>query len=159
MFRELLYIHSHLRRDLQTVRRLAREARDGLSPATILAEIRNLETNSPLWRLKYGCMRYCRFVHTHHTIEDAMLFPAIRKQDPTLARVVDKLEEDHLVVHHLTERIAAIADKIPGDPTGISRFELANTLTELEEHLLTHLAFEEASIGPLLSTWNEWPVD
>ena len=48
MFRELLTIHSFLRRDLQTVRRLARDARDGLSPQTILAEIRNLETNSPL---------------------------------------------------------------------------------------------------------------
>ncbi len=159
MFRELLYIHTHLRRDLQTVRRLANETRDGLSPETILAEIRNLETNSPLWRLKYGCMRYCRFVHTHHTIEDAMLFPAIRKQSPALARVVDKLEEDHLVVHHITERIAALAVRVPGDASGISRFELANTLVELEEHLLTHLAFEEQSIGPLLSTWNEWPLD
>lgn len=67
MLHELLYIHSHLRRDLKTVQRLARETRDGLSPQTILAEIRNLETNSPLWRLKYGCMRYCRFIHTHHT--------------------------------------------------------------------------------------------
>jgi len=48
MFRELLYIHSLLRRDLQTVRRLAAQARDGLSPETILAVIRSLETNSPL---------------------------------------------------------------------------------------------------------------
>ena len=159
MFHELLYIHSHLRRDLQTVRRLAKETRDGLSPETILAEIRNLETNSPLWRLKYGCMRYCRFVHTHHTIEDAMLFPAIRKQSPALARVVDKLEEDHLVVHHITERIAALADRVPGDASGISRFELANALSELEEHLLSHLAFEEESIGPLLSTWDSWPQE
>ena len=68
MFRELLTIHAYLRRDLETVRRLARDARDGLSPQTILAEIRNLETNSPLWRLKFGCMNYCRFVHPHHTI-------------------------------------------------------------------------------------------
>ena len=48
MFRELLAIHAYLRRDLEMVRRLARDARDGLSPQTILAEIRTLETNSPL---------------------------------------------------------------------------------------------------------------
>lgn len=159
MFRELLTIHAYLRRDLETVRRLARDARDGLSPRTILAEIRNLETNSPLWQLKFGCWRYCRFVHAHHTIEDAALFPMVRKQDPSLNRVVDRLEEDHLTVHHITERIAVEAGKLPTDASGVSRFELVAALTELEEHLLSHLAFEEESLGPLLSTWDRWPVE
>src|SRR5687768_10440932 len=81
MFRELLAIHRLLRRDLQTVRRLANEARDGRSPEEILAEIRDLESTSPLWQLKFGCMYYCRFVHSHHTIEDAALFPMVRKHD------------------------------------------------------------------------------
>src|SRR6187551_2339589 len=143
MFRELLYIHSHLRRNLQTVRRLAEQARDGLAPATILEEIRNLETNSPLWRLKYGCWTYCRFVHAHHTIEDAAVFPMVRKADPTLNPVVDRLEEDHLKVHHITERIAAVAERVPVDASGASRNELVAVLTELEEHLLAHLAREE----------------
>jgi hypothetical protein len=159
MFRELLTIHAYLRRDLETVRRLARDARDGLSPQTILAEIRNLETNSPLWRLKFGCMHYCRFVHTHHTIEDAAVFPMVRKHDPSLNWVVDRLEEDHLTVHHITERIAAVADKIPNDASGVSRFQLVEALTELEEHLLAHLALEEESLGPLLSTWERWPEE
>jgi iron-sulfur cluster repair protein YtfE (RIC family) len=159
MFRELLTIHAYLRRDLETVRRLAQEARDGLSPETILAEIRNLETNSLLWRLKFGCMHYCRFVHTHHTIEDAALFPMVRKHDPSLSRVVDRLEEDHLKVHHITERIAAVADTVPGDATGTSRYELVAALSELEEHLLGHLVFEEESLGPLLSTWDHWPTE
>jgi hypothetical protein len=158
-FRELLAIHAYLRRDLETVHRLAQDARDGLSPQTILAEIRTLETNSPLWRLKFGCMHYCRFVHTHHTIEDAALFPMVRKQDPSLNRVVDRLEEDHLKVHHITERIAAEADKVTTDASGVSRFELVAALTELEDHLLSHLAFEEESLGPLLSTWDHWPVE
>jgi hemerythrin-like domain-containing protein len=158
MFRELLYIHSLLRRDLRTVRRLADQARDGLSPQSILEEIRNLETNSPLWQLRFGCMHYCRFVHGHHTLEDAALFPMVRRQDPSLAKVIDRLEEDHLTVHHITERIAAVADRVPTDASGISRFELVAALNELEAHLLAHLAFEEESIGPLLSTWHEWPA-
>ncbi|MEA2513056.1 MAG: hypothetical protein QOJ59_2543 [Thermomicrobiales bacterium] len=159
MFRELLYIHSFLRRDLQTVRRLAGEARDGLSPQTILAEIRNMETNSPLWQLKFGCMHYCRFVHTHHTIEDAAVFPMVRKHDPSLNSVVDRLEEDHLKVHHITERIAAVADRVATDASGVSRYQLVEALTELEEHLLAHLALEEESLGPLLSSWNHWPME
>ncbi len=159
MFRELLAIHALLRRDLQTVRRLAGEARDGLSPQTILAEIRDLRTNSPLWRLKFGCLHYCRFVHAHHTIEDAAIFPMVRKHDPSLNRVVDRLEEDHLTVHHITERIAAAADEVAAVASGGSRSQLVEALTELEKHLLAHLALEEESLGPLLSTWDHWPTE
>jgi len=159
MFRELLYIHTLLRRDLQTVRRLADEARKGRSAESILAEVRDLQTNSPLWRLKYGCLYYCRFVHTHHTIEDAALFPAVRRIDPSLNRVVDRLEEDHLTVHHITERIATVAERVAIDTSGASRSELVEALNNLETHLLSHLAFEEDSLGPLLSTWNEWPLE
>jgi hypothetical protein len=159
MFRELVYVHSHLRQDLATVRRLAGEARDGLSPETILAEIRDLQTNSPLWRLKFGCVRYCRFVNGHHSLEDQALFPAIRAQDPSLGGVLDRLEADHLVVHAITDRIAALADRVPSDASGVSRFELVAALTELEEHLLGHLAFEEESLEPLLSSWESWPVE
>lgn len=159
MFRELIYVHTMLRRDLRTVRRLAAEARDGLSTATILAEIRDLQTNSPLWRLKFGCLSYCRFVHTHHTIEDAAVFPMIRRQDPSLNRLIDRLEEDHLTVHHITERIAAVADRVASDASGVSRYELVAALSELEEHLLAHLDLEEASLGPILSTWDRWPTE
>jgi hypothetical protein len=159
MFRELLAIHTLLRRDLHTVRRLADEARAGLAPEEILTAVRTLETNSPLWRLQYGCLYYCRFVHTHHTIEDAALFPMVRKHDPSLSRVIDRLEEDHLTVHHITERIAAVAESMPTDPSEASRAQLVEALSELEQHLLAHLALEEQALGPLLSSWYSWPVE
>jgi len=134
---------------------------DGRTARTITAgivdEIRELETNSPLWRLKFGCLHYCRFVHLHHTIEDVAVFPMVRKHDPSLNRVVDRLEEDHLTVHHITERIAAAADRVATDATEESRLHLVQALAELEEHLLAHLAFEEESLGPLLSSWDAWP--
>ena len=159
MYRELLRIHALLRRDLETVRRLADEARGAGSPAAFLATIRGLETSSPLWRLQFGCLHYCRFVHTHHAIEDAAVFPIVRKHDPSLSPVVDRLEEDHRKVHHITERIAAVAGGIVVDASGAERGELVSALTELEEHLLAHLAFEERSLGRLLSTWDRWPTE
>lgn len=159
MFRELLYIHSILRRDLATVRRLARDIQDGGPAEAIVAEIRELGTNSPLWQLKFGCMYYCRFVHGHHTIEDMALFPMVRKHDPSLGSVVDQLEEDHLKVHHITERIVAVADDVAREPSSGNREALVSALVELEEHLLEHLAFEEASLGPLLSSWEHWPTE
>jgi hemerythrin-like domain-containing protein len=103
-------------------------------------------------------LHYWRFVHGHHTLEDAALFPMVRKHDPTLNKVISRLEEDHLTVHHITERIAAVAERVPGDASGISRYQLFEALSELEQHLLEHLSLEEESIGPLLSTWEEWPA-
>ena len=159
MYRELLTIHAMLRRDLSLVRRLADDVRFGLSPEDIIKQVQDLETNSPLWRLKFGCMHYCRFVHHHHTIEDAAVFPMVRKHDPSLNSVVDRLEEDHLVVHHITERIVAAADLTAADPTDEHRAQVVQGLLDLEEHLLSHLAFEEQSLGPLLSTWDSWPQE
>jgi len=159
MFRELLTIHAMLRRDLSLVRRLADEVRFGLAPEDIVTQVRELETNSPLWRLKFGCMHYCRFVHQHHTIEDAAMFPMVRRQDPSLNPVVDRLEEDHLIVHHITERIVAAADLVAADPNEAHRAEVVQGLLDLEEHLLSHLAFEEQTLGPLLSTWDTWPQE
>lgn len=159
MFRELLAIHSMLRRDLQTIRRLAHDTRSGATPSAILAGVRDLETRSPLWQLKFGCLHYCRFVHAHHTIEDSAVFPMVRKHDPSLNIVIDRLEEDHLKVHHITERIAAAAEAVTVDQSGEGRTALIEALTNLEEHLLGHLVIEEESLGPLLSSWDHWPVD
>jgi hypothetical protein len=83
----------------------------------------------------------------------------VRKHDPSLRSVVDRLEEDHLTVHHITERIAAVAERVPGDASGVSRVELVEALSELEAHLLAHLATEEAALGPLLSTWHHLPEE
>lgn len=82
----------------------------------------------------------------------------MRRHDPSLRRVVDRLEEDHLTVHHITERIAAAAEQLAGDPVEERRGELVRALLALEEHLLAHLAFEEESLGPLLSRWQRWPT-
>jgi len=83
----------------------------------------------------------------------------VRRLEPSLNRVVDRLEEDHLTVHHITERIAAVAERVVTDTSGESRSELVEALSDLETHLLSHLAFEEDSLGPLLSTWSEWPLE
>ncbi|MCC6944667.1 MAG: hemerythrin domain-containing protein [Thermomicrobiales bacterium] len=157
MLRELLYIHTLLRRDLARVNKLAEEVRSGHPVQHVVDTVRDLETNSPLWRLRDGCWRYCRFVHGHHTLEDAALFPMARRADPSLHPVIDKLEEDHLVVHHITERIAVLAANVAEQDSFEHRADLTEALNDLEHHLLTHLTFEEASLGPLLSSWDSWP--
>jgi imidazoleglycerol phosphate dehydratase HisB len=66
------------------------------------------------------------------------------RKHQSLNCLIDQSEEDHLKVRHLTEEIAVTAGRAPGDPTGISRFELAGSLDELETHLLEQLAVRGA---------------
>ena len=82
-------------------------------------------------------------------------FPGIRRANPTLNPVVDKLMADHRVVAAILDRIerAGIAlDAVPG-----ARADLVDALTLLSDHLLTHLEYEEENLTPTLSRLTEWP--
>ena len=159
LVRELLWIHGVLRADLEIVRRLADEILDGKEPVRIRAEIAQLQTRSPLWQLKVNCLYYCRFVHLHHTGEDVHLFPALRRSDPALGPVVDKLEADHRKVSHILDEVERAADDLLRADTPAARQRLITGLDELTEHLLAHLAYEETSITPALRSWDRWPYD
>jgi hemerythrin HHE cation binding domain-containing protein len=150
LFQELLWVHAAVRRDLDTVRRLAAEVADDLPPAELQAELESLETNGPLWRLKFGCQRYCRFVHMHHGAEDALLFPVLRDTAPEIGSVVDRLEGEHRQVSVLLDNVEAAANELSEVETGGARARVVQSLDALEGHLLAHLDFEEASAGPAI---------
>src|SRR6201989_2046484 len=91
MVAELKWVHYILRRDLRTVRQMAADAAAGRAAGGIRAGIRSLAASGPLWQLKAGCLHYCRLVHSHHHAESVVLFPALRRANPALNPVVDKL--------------------------------------------------------------------
>jgi hemerythrin-like domain-containing protein len=139
-----------IRRDLETVRRLAVEVGEGLSAEELRDALDDLQANGPLWQLKVNCLRYCRFVHSHHGAEDVLLFPVLRRANPGLAPVVDKLEADHRRVSGLlddVERAAAALTDSEGDD---ARSRVTLPLDLLAEQLLVHLDFEERNAGPTL---------
>jgi cell division septum initiation protein DivIVA len=149
-FEELLWVHSRLRKDLATVRRLAEECREGRPAEELQDEIASLEANSPLWRLKIGCLHYCHFVHSHHTAEDMMLFPRLRIANPELNPVIDKLEADHKEVADLLRKIEATAQALTGSDSDAARERLSGELDSLGDHLLAHLDYEEKNLEPSL---------
>jgi hemerythrin-like domain-containing protein len=123
----------------------------------IRSTVESLQTAGPLWQLRMNCLRYCSIVHSHHHLEDVALFPAVRAADPErMNAVVDKLEADHRVVSSLLDEVEEATRLLSADDTA-ARLRLVRGLTELSEHLLEHLAYEEESIGPVLRTWESWP--
>jgi iron-sulfur cluster repair protein YtfE (RIC family) len=156
-FEELLWVHSMVRRDLDTVTRLANGAAAGEPPEDLKAEIHDLKTNGHLWRLKLGCLRYCRFVHSHHNLEDVALFPVLRGNNPALGLVVDKLEHDHKRVSHLLDGVEIAANSLTIKDEQPTRQHLSEALTKLAEELLAHLEFEERNAGPTIRRLHAFP--
>jgi iron-sulfur cluster repair protein YtfE (RIC family) len=157
LFDELLWVHEKIRHDLAVCEDLARRVAEGLSPEQIRAEIRELQTNSPLWRLRVNCLYYCRFVHAHHHAEDVLLFPALRASSPAMVPVADKLEADHRVVSDLLDEVEASADAIVLDDAGDTRQRLIDALGALRGELIAHLSYEEQMAGPTIRSWTGWP--
>lgn len=157
MVAELLWVHDAIRHDLGVVRRMADDVVAGAAPEQVRAEIGRLRTTSPIWKLRVTCLHYCRFVHGHHSLEDVALFPELRRTNPALGSVVDKLEDDHRVVGDYLDEIEAAVGDLGRADTAPGRRRIVDGLEGLSGHLLTHLAFEEVEISPTLLRWERWP--
>jgi hypothetical protein len=156
MVAELKWVHGMIRQDLQTVRRLADDVRGGMPGGRVAAGIRTLVAGGPLWQLKINCLQYCRFVHSHHHAESVMLFPALRRANPELGPVIDKLEADHARVSDLLDDVQAAAEELAAREDPATRRRLTLALQILSDELLAHLAYEEDNVSDTLRTMTAW---
>jgi hypothetical protein len=157
MVAELKWVHDLVRRDLRTVRQLADDVQAGLPAPAAAAGIRSLAAGGPLWQLKINCLQYCRFVHSHHHAESIMLFPALRRANPALGPVVDKLEADHDRVSDLLDAVEAAASNLAEREHPGTRRRLVEALQALSTDLLAHLQYEEDNVAGTMSTLTGWP--
>jgi hypothetical protein len=154
---ELRWVHDMIRRDLATVRRMAEEVTAGRPAAEVRAGLERLPRSGPLWQLKINCLHYCRFVHSHHSAESIMLFPELRRVNPALGPVVDKLEADHASVSGLLDEVDAAAQELGDHEDPAVRARLTRALQDLSTDLLAHLQYEEEHISDTLRSLTSWP--
>ena len=157
MHHQLKLIHQMLRSDLTVCRELAGVVAAGAPAADIAAQILALQTRSPIWTLQVNCLYHCRVVHAHHGHEDADMFPALRRSNPELSAVVDKLEADHRTISSLLDDVEESAKGLDDAAVNPARLRLVTALGRLEEDLLAHLAYEEESIASTMRSWEQWP--
>ena len=161
LFGELLWVHGMLRRDLALCLELAARLEAGAPVTDARETVGELQTSGLLWTLRTRCLGYCTFVHHHHGAEDALVFPAVRATDPErYSAVVDKLMADHQVVAVLLDEVEVAAHGLDVDVSAdpeVLRVRLVKGLTDLSDHLLEHLAYEEDALGPVLRSWTRWP--
>jgi hypothetical protein len=95
---------------------------------------------------------YRQALHGHHMMEDANIFPDIKRRRPDLAPAIETLTEQHHMIDPMLEKgDAAFAD--------LAHPEHAEAvLHELKTLLDRHLTFEEANITSALRDLKEFPV-
>lgn len=152
----LVEVHDHLRTELAQVRELLAQVRSGaVEPGQARSVLNTMTMRQNNWTLGAYCAAYCTVVTQHHGLEDGAVFPHLRRSDPSLGPVLDRLQEEHMIIHEVVEGvdralIALLND--PGDFGGVQK-----ALDELSDALLSHLAYEEEQIVAPLSRLGFYP--
>ncbi|MGW6278721.1 LLM class flavin-dependent oxidoreductase [Kribbella sp. NPDC055071] len=141
----LIDVHDHLRAELEQIRDLVEQVAAGsLGVGAARSHINTMTMRQNNWTLGTYCESYCRLVTTHHSLEDASLFPHIRRADPALVPVVDRLQAEHRIIHDVLEGVdKALVALVDGSGT-IDGLRAAVDL--LDDTLLSHLSYEEREL-------------
>ncbi|HEY9409869.1 MAG TPA: hemerythrin domain-containing protein, partial [Jiangellaceae bacterium] len=141
----LIDVHDHLREELTQVRDLIEQVAAGsLDPGAARSHINTMTMRQNNWTLGTYCESYCRVVTTHHTLEDQSMFPQLRRKDPRLVPVVDRLEQEHQVIHEVLEQVDRALVALVSEPDGMKALRGAVDL--LTDALLSHLSYEEREL-------------
>jgi alkanesulfonate monooxygenase SsuD/methylene tetrahydromethanopterin reductase-like flavin-dependent oxidoreductase (luciferase family) len=143
--RHLIQVHDGLREELTRIRDLIEQVSTGATdPGVARDHINQLTIRQNNWTVGVYCESYCRVVTTHHTIEDQSVFPHLRRADPRLVPVIDRLQEEHVAIHGVLEQVDRALVAFVAGPDGIKELRAAADL--LTDTLLSHLAYEEREL-------------
>ncbi|MDR3032586.1 MAG: hemerythrin domain-containing protein [Kitasatospora sp.] len=138
-------MHDMLRDELAAIRDLITQVQKGaIDAGQARSELSQMALRQNNWTLGAYCESYCRVVTQHHSIEDGAVFPHLRAREPGLGPVLDRLSEEHGLIHQVIESVdRALVGHInrPDDLT-----ELQDVTDLLTDTLLSHLAYEEREL-------------
>ena len=146
----LIDVHDALRGELAQLRDVIDQVRRGLLQVGQARSVINTMTmRQNNWTLGTYCETYCRIVTGHHSLEDHSMFPRLRAQDPDVGPVVDRLAEEHVVIHDVLEEVdrllvALVAAEPRDSSTALE--DLARQVDVLTDTLLSHLSYEEREL-------------
>jgi hypothetical protein len=153
--RHLVDVHDHLRAELTRLHGMVDEVRRGVLTARVArSEVHAMSVRQHNWTLGAYCQSYCGFVNGHHSLEDASVFPHLRRSDPDIAPVLERLSEEHVVIHHLLDDVdrtlVSLVRAGDGPDLDPAVDAVEESLQTLGDRLLSHLAYEERELrGPL----------
>jgi Hemerythrin HHE cation binding domain len=152
----LIDVHDMLRRELSELREVVAQVRDGrLSAGDARSTLNEMALRQNDWTLGAFCSRYCRVVAQHHGLEDDSIFPHLRGSEPGLEPVIDRLAEEHLVIHDAIEAVDKAMVHHINHPQEFGRLQEA--IDVLTDTLLSHLSYEEFELVEPLARLGFYP--
>ncbi len=144
-------IHDLLRANVESIEQLIQRAAEGMaSPSEIAAETDDMAMVANFRRFGNLCGQYCQFVNGHHSLEDQHVFPSLAAVSDGYRQVVERLMDEHRVVHALLERQIATLNALAAEPTPENFAAAREVFAALKDVLLSHLGYEEDQIGDAL---------
>jgi alkanesulfonate monooxygenase SsuD/methylene tetrahydromethanopterin reductase-like flavin-dependent oxidoreductase (luciferase family)/hemerythrin-like domain-containing protein len=152
----LIDVHGMLREELERIHQVITQVRSGaLSVAGARSAINETALRQNNWELSAFCANYCSRITQHHGLEDAQIFPHLRRSDPGLVPVVDRLQQEHEIIHEVVEGVdRALVDLVRTDGDFTALQKAADLLSDA---LLSHLAYEEQQLVEPLARFGFYP--
>jgi len=149
-------VHGNLRRELEKILGALEEVKAGALPVgrarSLLSEMTLRQNN---WNIGAYCESYCTRLTRHHGIEDESIFPHLRGSDAGLAPVIDRLEEEHLIIHEVIEGVDRALVNLVRKEEDFT--ELQEAMDILSDALLSHLAYEEQQLSEPIARYGFYP--
>jgi len=152
----LIDVHDHYRQELAQVRDVLDRVKAGATGVgAARGELNRMVIRANDWTLGGYCQAQCVSITQHHGMEDAGIFPHLRKSQHDLGAVLDRLEEEHHAIHDLLEAVDAALIHLVRNPTDFGPITEAVDL--LTDTLLSHFAYEERELIAPLSRHGFYP--
>src|ERR1035438_6326922 len=154
--KQLIAVHDLLRGELSDLRHILRQVRDeAIQAGEARAALHEMVLRQNDWTLGTVCARYCSVVAQHHRAEDAAVFPHLALREPQLTPVIDRLTEEHLVIHDAIQEVDRALVQHMTRPENHDAIQAA--IDYLTDALLSHLAYEEQELVEPLARLGFYP--
>ena len=152
----LIDVHDALRTELTELRKILARVRDGaMSAGDARSALNEMSLRQNDWTLGAFCASYCAALTGHHGLEDEAIFPHLAQSDPTLEPVIDRLVDEHLVIHDAIQNVDRALVGHINHPDDYESIQAA--IDFLTDALLSHLSYEEREIVEPLSRFGFYP--
>lgn len=96
------------------------------------------------------CGQECQHLTYHHTAEDDAIFPALRRKDPGLDAVLDRLGEEHVAIHDWIERLMEAVVSYNERPDRARYEQMRDTFATLARVVRSHFGYEQGELEEAL---------
>jgi hemerythrin-like domain-containing protein len=152
----LIAVHDHLRDELNQILALIDSVESGdVSPNVAIDTLREFTIRQNNWTIGAYCSAYYRMIALHHGLEDSAVFPHLRSCEVELEPVIDRLCEEHNVIHDVLERLDRALVQLVARPSDFE--DLRRATDVLSDVLLSHLAYEEQQLVEPLARYGFYP--